>query len=458
MRETRRNVLKTGGSALAGLSAVSGCLGLGGEPATDQPAESENDGNSGGDGGDGDESTPTGTPTLTPAGSRPETPTGDITKWMPEPGAIDQRGYAFLGMAPQAMTEFEDSLGEGALGQFDERYPISGVGSFREQRALYRFARNASVIVGEFDRTDVEDGLRTLGFEAGEARHGFRILESNDPRAAAVRDGMLVTVGPFGSGDETDKRSVVEAIVDARTGNGPRYVDEVADCAALVDAIGSAHVLQGRTHETGETFENGVGEGMGYHVGSEETQVRAAAVFTDGNADQAATADGDAGRSAMADWAADSDAFLGGEPTVRTDGRVVGATAFVPTGDVTEFPGDYPGPAIESESPGPPTVSFAFDYESTGDGVGRLTITHEAGDTVASDALFVRGNGFATVDAADQTGPGPWQGSASGDGTTVVAGDSVTVGVTSDYEIEVVWKSSDGDSPATLAVDDGPDA
>ena len=108
MRETRRNILKTGGSALAGLSAVSGCLGLGGEPATDQPTASGNDGDSGGDGGDDDESTPTGTPTPTPAGSRPETPTGDITKWMPEPGAIDQRGYAFLGMAPQAMTEFEE--------------------------------------------------------------------------------------------------------------------------------------------------------------------------------------------------------------------------------------------------------------------------------------------------------------------------------------------------------------
>ena len=57
-----------------------------------------------------------------------------------------------------------------------------------------------------------------------------------------------------------------------------------------------------------------------------------------------------------------------------------------------------------------------------------------------------------------QTGPGQWQRSANGDEDGVVAGDAVTVGVTSDYEIEVVRESSDGDSSETLAVDDGPDA
>jgi len=451
MRETRRNVLKTGGATLAALSGISGCLGLGGETATDQPDESGSDGGGDGGGDDGGESTPTATPTATPVASRPATAAADLTKWMPDPKAVEQTdssGYAFFGMAPKALGAFEGDLGSGALEQQDEQVPISGVGTLGDQTAVYRFARSVSVIVGGFDRTAVEDGLREFGFETGEARHGFRVMTHPNPRAAAVRDGMLVLASRVSSEDTTDKQPLVERVVDARTDNGERYVDAVPQCSRLLDAIGSAHVFQGRTHGTGKTFEQGLGEGIGYHVAADQTRARAAALFTEGNAD----------RTAMADWAGDAEALFGADPTVRADGQVVTATTLVPTGDVTEFAETFPGPAIESESPGAPQVSFAFDYESTGDGVGRLTITHEGGDTVARDALFLRGNGFATVDGADQTEPGPWQGSASSDGDGVVAGDSVTVGVTSEYVLNVVWEPSDGDSSATLAVNEGPDA
>ena len=372
---------------------------------------------------------------------------------MPDPALLDQTeetGYAFLGMAPAALGEFQDALGDGALGQFDGRYPIPGVGRFGDQRALFRFARSVSVLLGDFDRTAVEDGLRQYGFDAEEAHRGFRLFGTSDPRAAAVRDDMLVTAGSVSSEDTTDKKPVVEAVVDARTGNADRYVDAAPDCRRLLDAVGSAHVLQGRTHATGKTFEGGVGEGMGYHVAEAETRVRAAALFAEGSAN----------RSAMADWAADTEAFLGGEPTLRTEGRAVTATATVPTGDVTEFPAEFPGPEIEreDEAGGPPTVAFGFSYESTGDGVGLLTITHDGGETVPGEAIQIRGSGFAAVEGADQTEPGRWQGSTGGDGATLVAGDSVAVGVASDYETAVVWRPTDSDRSATLATHEGPDA
>ncbi|WP_135365365.1 M14 family metallopeptidase [Halosimplex halophilum] len=462
MPETRRNALKRGGATIAALSALSGCLGgvLGGGTPTEAPGDgSEGDGggdggDSGGDGaGDDDsESTPTGTPTATPAPVRPETPTATLTRWMPDPSLLDQTGesgYAFLGMAPRALGEFEGALGSGALQQFQGRYPIPGVGRFGDQRALFRFARSASVLLGEFDRTAVEDGLREYGFEAGEAYRGFRLFSPADPRAAAVRDGMLVTVGTVSSEDTVDKRPVVEAIVDARTGNADRYVDAVPECRRLLDSVGSAHVLQGRTHATGETFEGGVGEGMGYHVAEDRTRVRAAALF-----------EGEADRPAMAEWAGNSEAFLGGDPTLRADGQAVTATATVPSGDVTGFPGEFPGPDIERDpgTGGPPTVSFGFSYEHAGDGVGTLTVTHEAGDAVPREAVQIRGEGFAEVDGVDQRGPGVWQGSVGGEGGSVVAGDSVTVGVASDYEIAVVWRPPDSEESTTLATHEGPDA
>ncbi|WP_415378770.1 hypothetical protein [Halosimplex sp. TS25] len=451
MPETRRNALKRGGAAIAVLSSLGGCLGVGGGGETDRP-----EGNGGSDGSDGAGSgdtptetpTPSGTPTATPIGSRPETPVAELTKWMPGPSAIDQSGYAFMSMAPRAMLEFEGTLGSDALEGFDQSYPLAAIDTMGDAAAIHRFARSASVIEAEFDRTPVEDDLRDLGFTAGEARHGFRIFSAEDARAAAVRNNMLVTVGSFSSRDTADKTPVVEAIVDARTGNSERYVDAVADCDRLVETLGSAHLLQGRTHEAGETFAGGVGEGMGYHVESEQTRVHAAVAFAEEETD----------RSLVADWASESDAFLGGSPTVRSDGRVVTATALVATGEVTEFPAEFPGPDIESESSAPPAVSFGFDYAETGDGVGTVTITHDSGETVDSDALFVRGTGFATVDGADQTSAGPWQGSASGDEGSVVAGDSVAVGVANDYEVSVVWEPSSGDTSAVLATHEGPNA
>ncbi|QLH81459.1 hypothetical protein [Halosimplex pelagicum] len=456
MQETRRSVLKRGGATIAALSALSGCLGgiTGGGTPTDAPDDGSESESGGGDGDDGaSESTPTGTPTATPAPTRSETPVAGLTRWMPDPALLDQTGesgYAFLGVAPKSLGEFEGALGSGALGQFQGRYPIPGVGTFGEQRALFRFARSVSVLLGDFDRTAVEDGLRQYGFEAGETYRGFRFFSPGDPRAAAVRDGMLVTAGAVSSEDTTDKRPVVEAVVDARTGNADRYVDAVPDCRRLLESIGSAHLLESRTHGTGETFEQGLGEGTGYHVAEDETRVRAAALFTEGSTN----------RSAMADWAGDTDAFLGGEPTLRTDGRAVTATATVPTGDVTEFPGGFPGPSIERDagSGGPPTVAFGFDYESTGDGVGALTIIHDGGDTVPREAVQIRGSGFAEVDGVDQTGSGVWQGSTDSEGESLTAGNAVEVGVASDYEIAVVWQPPEGDRSATLATDEGPDA
>ena len=465
MKETRRDVLKTGGAALAGTFSLAGCLGFGGETATDRPNDDSGGSGGGGGNGDGDDdsggdgngggsgtetATDSGTQTPTPVAERPETPASNVTRWMPDPKLLDQTedsGYAFLSMAPKALKNFEGDLGSDALSQFGQEYPISGVGTLGDLTLVSRFARSVSVLVGDFDRSDVESGLRGYGFEAGESRNGFRLFSASDPRAAAVRDGMLVTVGSVSSSDTADKLPVVEHVVDARTGQATQYIDAVEDCRRLLDAIGSSHLLQGRTHGTGKTFEQGVGEGMGYHVGSEETRIQAAALFAGEQTNQ----------SAMSDWASGSDAFLGGEPTVRADGRTVTATTLVSTGDVTEFPGEFPGPEIVPERDGPPIANFSFEFRSSDGGSGSLQIIHDGGESIDRESLLIRGTGFASVEGVEQTSAGAWQGSASGDEDKVVAGDAVIVGASPDYEISVVWQST-GEKTITLAKDEGPDA
>jgi hypothetical protein len=100
--------------------------------------------------------------------------------------------------------------------------------------------------------------------------------------------------------------------------------------------------------------------------------------------------------------------------------------------------------------------SFAFDADA-----GLLTITHHGGDTVRADTLTIEGEGFADVDGADLTSPGPWVGETSGstDGEpAIVAGDSVTVGAEPDYRFRLVWESPGGSAGTLLGSDRGPEA
>jgi flagellin-like protein len=105
-----------------------------------------------------------------------------------------------------------------------------------------------------------------------------------------------------------------------------------------------------------------------------------------------------------------------------------------------------------------PTADFTFNYEPGSSNDGNLTITHNSGDAIVDDRLYVRGSGLGTSSDA-----WPDNGTASGNvesQSAVVSGDTwnVTGQVDSDYEVNVVWESEDGSSSSTLASDQGPDA
>jgi flagellin-like protein len=99
-----------------------------------------------------------------------------------------------------------------------------------------------------------------------------------------------------------------------------------------------------------------------------------------------------------------------------------------------------------------PQASFSFDYDES-DG---LKITHDGGDSIQANELYIRGSDDGGSNDYDQT----WgtNGSPS-DSSEVTAGNSWSVSsVKSDYDIRVVYESQEGDNSATLAQDTGPDA
>jgi len=137
-----------------------------------------------------------------------------------------------------------------------------------------------------------------------------------------------------------------------------------------------------------------------------------------------------------------------------------------------------------------PQASFSFEYEqadensgSSASNWGLATISHDGGDTINDNELYIRGSGFngtgietTTYGAVtsgdefetfvndrvgkypDMTEAGLWNGTKSGDDSAIVSGDFTYVYVSSDYELDVVYESQEGQSSSTLQEDGGPDA
>jgi flagellin-like protein len=111
-----------------------------------------------------------------------------------------------------------------------------------------------------------------------------------------------------------------------------------------------------------------------------------------------------------------------------------------------------------------PQASFSFDYSETGTNVGELRVTHDGGDTIDADSLYIRGT---NLDADTNNGDGNtglWTSTAVGySNSEVSAGNSVLLGGTDDevpdnYDVRVVFETPEGDQSATLASDTGPEA
>jgi len=132
-----------------------------------------------------------------------------------------------------------------------------------------------------------------------------------------------------------------------------------------------------------------------------------------------------------------------------------------------------------------PQASFSFEYEevevtANNGSQGVATISHDGGDTISDNELYIRGAGFNESDLntsppgvstnlgdwvnseigkwPDMTSAGSWNGTKSGDDSAIVSGDFTYVYVASDYELDVVYESQEGQSSSTLQEDGGPDA
>ncbi|MDS0222157.1 type IV pilin N-terminal domain-containing protein [Haloarcula sp. S1AR25-5A] len=99
-----------------------------------------------------------------------------------------------------------------------------------------------------------------------------------------------------------------------------------------------------------------------------------------------------------------------------------------------------------------PQASFSWDYE--GGSTETVTITHDGGDSIEAQELYVRGD-FNYATSGDTWGN--WSSSIT-DSSEVTAGNSIDINAGSEYDLRVIYETQEGDNSATLSQDTGPDA
>jgi len=420
----RRRVLRTGGTLLAGglTMGLGGCLQTDG---TDTPTDD-------GDGGDD-----------TDAGSVPE-----YADWLPEPGELGADHYRFVVIDAAAVAGQRDAL---AGTRFETVFSVPaqyGQISFTDLSMTVQ-AGHAQVLVG--DLSDFRSSLSEQA-EVTETYHGYTFYDD----AAAVTDGTAVL--PWNS--EMGDVDGLKAAIDAKRGAIDRYTDASDDCRTLVAELGAAPLVIGQTKSDDSDLEGLVAAGANWSVDGDRATLAAPLVFENDDAvpiDEIRTA------------VADRGFYEGAKSTdVAATGRVATVDATFATADVTAV---LPPSVSGSQQREVPQISFSWEYESRGDGVGVVTVSHDGGDTATATELVFRGTGFVEasaipdtdaselgVVASDSRWPAANASGENGEDPAVVAGNVARIGVASDFEIALVWEPEDGDTSATLSEETGPDA
>jgi len=115
-----------------------------------------------------------------------------------------------------------------------------------------------------------------------------------------------------------------------------------------------------------------------------------------------------------------------------------------------------------------PQASFSTEYSPSTNGIdgrdGNLTITHESGDAIVVDELYLGGENIqqsneSTWEDFDGAGNGTKAtATASGsiDGrSAVVASDHATIGADRGYKLRIVWQARNSTESATLYEEEG---
>jgi hypothetical protein len=294
-------------------------------------------------------------------------PAGDpwYRRWLPAPTAVDDAVETSHFVALTSPVSRPDAPEKFVAGRARLKASLDffGVGFERYDRVLT--CPFGAVVEASFDRETVARTLTDGGYDSTGAYRGYETFARDDlPRRAAVGDGVVV----WTSARHHDAANL-PALVDAGTGERPRYHETDAGFAALTGAAGGTPYLGVNTATADPTgrpamladafrFDDETAYQVVHYRYHDPERVPTRAALE---------------RALRADdyrFAADADAF-----DVSVDGRLATVETQVPLTDARSVPPEH---AL-------PQVTWGVDRDP---GDRRVTFRHDAGESVPADRLF----------------------------------------------------------------------
>lgn len=355
-----------------------------------------------------------------------------IAKWLPHQVDGEQTGYIVADV--EAIAESVEPTRVPSItslyGVSPEDIDALATGFIEPEIGTFAVAAR-----GEFEkeafRSYVEDSEEAGRVEAADSYEGFARYSATEANLTIGTDGDVAVAASSGA--------LFEATVDAGRNGEDRVVDENPDVKLAIDQSEGLEWLQLLQHDIGEHLQL---FGYGYEYGESKTDLSKISIYPD----ESTASDHEDDRRSSAEENYD-------EYDVELDGRSIIVTTTVPTEEALESQPDE-----TSSEPVTPSVNFEYDYD---DGAGTLEITHVGGDSFDAERVTISGpraygHDGNTWDQYD---------AEKGPDSTVAAGDEIVLGggqlgepLDSDFQIELVWESSDGDTTGLLGSTSGPDA
>ncbi|WP_324664931.1 hypothetical protein [Haloarcula sediminis] len=191
-----------------------------------------------------------------------------FTRWLPSPSALrstDHYRFDYYDLGTLAAQRAH--LG-GDPTVFERTWEPLGL-AWDDATAVVT-VDSVDVVTAEFDRDAAVSDLQAAGYErAGEYEGHVRYRNGETGTVFALADGTILVsaVDRYGT-TSADPTSRIETVIDAATGDVDRYAEDNEDMGTLVEELGRATLVGGRTMDEPESgaarsgrFENLVAEG-----------------------------------------------------------------------------------------------------------------------------------------------------------------------------------------------------
>jgi hypothetical protein len=172
--------------------------------------------------------------------------TSNYQQWLPAPDAFESDHYYFEAVDYDGLQANESHFADSVYSDYAEQdlfreleIPVGDI----EAAIFVGLVADGSapaVVRGDFSRADVTSKLTEFGYEEQSAVGEYAVYVGES--AVGVRDGRLVF-------SDAPERRPVDAILDAKSGDAPRYGESSGNMRTLLDRLGTGTFVYGATRD-----------------------------------------------------------------------------------------------------------------------------------------------------------------------------------------------------------------